>query len=176
MPSKDQIKCIQIAVRTAGLRDGKNDGRYRMLLSNYKQSSGRPVTSCKQLNDSQITDLLAICESLGWRMPGQPDDCFRRKVDKTVYGAGTASFAQQSAIDKLKGDLGWGSEQLAGMIKRMTKDRVGNVSMITSREAHGVIEALKNMYSRKTGKEYANLNEVKEDVEAAKDGKANQVG
>ena len=28
-----QIQLIQIAVRKAGIRDGKNDGRYRLLLS-----------------------------------------------------------------------------------------------------------------------------------------------
>ena len=74
MLNNSQIKLVQVAVRAAGLRGKGFDGRYRLLLGQYHQPNGQPVTSCKQLNNWQIDDLLAICESHGWRCPGKADD------------------------------------------------------------------------------------------------------
>ena len=59
--TKKQIIIVQMAARGAGLRSKAGDKRYRLLLAQYKQSpSGKPVTSCKQLNNSQVTDFLAV--------------------------------------------------------------------------------------------------------------------
>ena len=172
MLNTQQIKLVQTAVRAAGLRNGRADGRYRLLLAQYKQGSGRPVTSCKQLNNMQLEDLLAICESHGWRMPGKPVNYFRFKVATESH---IASFAQQSAIKHLAGDLGWNDEQLAGMLKRMTGGFVTNVAALSPAQAHEIIEALKAMVGRQEGKQYTNLQQIKEDKEAVTDGKANQI-
>ncbi len=182
MLNSQQIKLIQTAVRAAGLRTKQFEGRYRMLLGQYKQSSGSPVTSCKQLTNPQLEDLLAICEGLGWRMPGKPDNYFRFKVaTESEY----ASFAQQEAIKHLAGDLGWDDRQLEGMLKRMTGGFATNISGLTPGQAYNIIEALKAMLGRERGTSYSNLSEVQEDMdrvpeavhgEVAKDGQKSQVG
>lgn len=175
MLNKDQIKLIQTAVRAAGLRTKDFDGRYRLLLGKYKQPNGNPVTSCKQLNNSQLEDLLAICEAHGWRMPGKSANYFRFKVATESH---IASFAQQSAIKHLAGDLGWGDEQLSGMLKRMTGGFATNVAALRPGQAYNIIEALKAMFSREEGKRYSNLKEIQEDMEVVTDGKqkTNQAG
>jgi Bacteriophage Mu, GemA protein len=167
-----QIKLVQVATRAAGLRDKTGDGRYRMLLANYKQSNGEAVTSCPQLNNWQLDDLLAICESLGWQYPGQRRAYYRNR-SKTQ--GNTASFAQQSAIAYLSGDLGWNDSQLSGMVRRQTADRIEHVQQLRADEAHGLIEALKNILSRETGKSYKNLTEVQQDMEAT-DGTKQKTG
>lgn len=163
MLNNSQIKLVQTAVRAAGLRTAKFEGRYRLLLGQYKQPNGSPVTSCKQLNNSQLEDLLAICESHGWQMPGKPEDFYRQKVKS--HGE-YASFAQQAAIRHLAGDLGWNDRQLAGMLERMTGGDVANLAALTSGAAYKIIEALKAMFSRESGKKYKTLNEIKEDMES----------
>jgi len=167
MLNKDQIKLLQIAVKKAGLRGKGFDGRYRLLLGQYKNPAGYNVTSCKQLNNSQLGDILAICESLGWRYPGRPADYFRRKLKDSIYGDGSASFAQQWAIDKLAGDLGWDDRQLEGFIFKHTKNKVRYVAALSPSQAHGVIEALKSMFSRKRGTDYKNLKEIQKDMEVS---------
>lgn len=172
MLNNNQIKLVQTAVRAAGLRDKTGDGRYRILLGNYKQSNGERVTSCPQLNNWQLDDLLAICESLGWQYPGQRRAYYRNRCKKQ---GNVASFAQQSAISYLAGDLGWNSNQISGMVKRQTADRIEHVQQLRADEAHGLIEALKNILSRETGKDYKNLTEVQQDMEAT-DGKKQKTG
>ena len=167
MLNNQQIKLVQTAVKAAGLRTRYFDGRYRMLLGQYKQPSGKPVTSCKQLNNAQLEDLLAICEAHGWRMPGKPANHFRFKV---AIESHIASFAQQEAIKKLAGDLGWADEQLSGMLKRMTGGFVTNVAALKPGQAYNVIESLKAILGREKGKHYSNLREIKEDMEVATDG------
>lgn len=174
MLNNDQIKLIQTAVRAAGLRSSRFEGRYRLLLSQYKQPDGQPVVSCKQLNNMQLEDMLAICESYGWRMPGRPENYYR--VKRGVADV-TASFAQQKAIEYLAGDLGWKESQLAGFLKRMTGGFVTNVVALNPAQAYKVIEGLKAMLSRETGKEYENLKEVEGDMEVRNDqGQENKVG
>ena len=162
MLNNRQIKLVQKAVRTAGIRKPKDDRRYRLLLAQYKRPNGSPVKSCKQLNNSQLDDLLALCESLGWRMPGKAEDHFRRKVatQETV-----ASFAQQVAIKHLAGDFGWNNGQLGGMLKRMTGGFATSASALTPAQAHNVIEALKAMLSRERGTRYTTLKQIKDDME-----------
>lgn len=162
MLTKDQIKLIQTAVRGAGLRSARAEGRYRLLLGQYRQPTGKPVTSCKQLNHGQLEDMLAICEAYGWRMPGKPEDYYRVKRMKKES---IASSAQQAAIDHLRGDLGWNDYQLEGMLKRMTGGFVINVVALNPAQAFDVIEALKAMVGRRTGKQYNNLKEVQADME-----------
>lgn len=166
-----QIRLIQTAVRVAGLRRKHSDGRYRLLLAQYKQPNGRPVRSCKQLNNSQLEDMLAICEAHGWRCPGKPEDYFRQKVAISQMAGNVASFAQQSAIKHLAGDLGWNEYQLNGMIKRITAAEATNITALTPAQAYKLIEALKAILGRETGKQYSNLSDVKKDMETARDGK-----
>jgi len=170
MLNKQQIKLVQTAVRAAGLRTTTFEGRYRFLLSHYTQSNGSPVTSCKQLNNWQLDDLLAICEAHGWRMPGKPADYYRQLVARR---GDYASFAQQQAIKHLAGDLGWNELQLGGMIERMTGGSVKSPSRLKPGNAYKIIEALKAMLSRETGKQYSSLKEVQKDMEAT-DGKEKQ--
>ncbi len=167
-----QIKLVQTAVRAAGLRDKTGDQRYRILLGNYKAPDGGPVTSCKQLNNYQLDDLLAICESLGWQYPGQRPAYYRNRSKKQ---GNLASFAQQSAIAYLAGDLGWNTKQMSGMVERQTAGRIEHVQQLRANEAHGLIEALKNILSRETGRSYKNLTEVQQDMEAT-DGKKQKTG
>ena len=181
MLNNNQIKLVQTAVRAAGLRSPKFDGRYRLLLAQYKRSNGAMVASCKQLTNSQLEDLLAICESHGWRCPGKAEDFFRSKVAKNApsrfasqseaEGGDSASFAQQEAIKNLAGDLGWNDNNLTGMIKRITRQRCSNIAELTSKEAFGLIEALKAILCRSVGKNYHNLSEIKDDfAKEVKDG------
>jgi hypothetical protein len=164
---------VQTALRAAGLR-GRNsaqESRYRMLLGKYLQSSGAKVTSCKQLNNSQLEDLLALCESMGWRCPGKTENYFRCKAERNVDGD-IASFAQQQAIRHLAGDLGWTDSNLIGLIFKMTKGICDGLEQLSSRQAWGIIECLKSMFARKQGKPYQTLKDIRDDVEGiVKDGK-----
>jgi len=169
MLNKGQVKLVQTAVRAAGLRTSRFDGRYRLLLARYKQPNGSAVMSCKELNNYQLDDLLAVCESLGWRCPDKPDNFYRNKVAKTYE---TASFAQQSAIRYLAGDLGLSDLQLAAFLKRMTAGKVDCRSELTPAQAHKVTEALKAVISRKDGRNYKNQQEIESAyMEVARDGK-----
>lgn len=170
MLNNKQIKLVQIAIRKAGIRTKDSDGRYRQLLAQYKQSNRKPVTSCKQLNHSQLEDLLAICESYGWRCPGKAADHFRQKIKKSTYSTGIASFAQRHAIKEMAGDLGWNELQLNGMLRRMT-GKITSITELKTGQAYKVIEAMKAMLSRQMGVSYSNVNEIKKDFEGAKDGK-----
>ncbi|MBW8017091.1 MAG: DUF1018 domain-containing protein [Planctomycetes bacterium] len=172
MLNNRQIMMLQTALRKAGLRGKGGDGRYRMLLGQYKQSNGQPVTSCKQLNHYQFEDILAICESYGWQCPGKEADHFRKLA---AARGNVASFGQQKAIEHLAGDLGWEEFQLAGMIKRMTNGKATSVAVLTPRQAYHTIEALKNMVSTKTGNKYNSLNEIRDDFgKEATDGQVKQ--
>lgn len=153
-----QIRLVKTACRKAGLitKTGE-DGRYRLLLAQYKAPNGRPVRSCRDLTNRQLDDLLAICESLGWRCPGKDGDYFRRKNAKKQE---FASFVQQEAIRHLKGDLGMDELQLLKFIDRMTKGKISAISMLSTRDAYNIIEALKAMLSRKDGKKYKNMGDV----------------
>lgn len=157
--TNDQIKLIQTAARAAGIRDGRQDGRYRFLLAQYKKSNGQIVASCKDLNNYQVDDFLAICESHGWRHPGLSETHYRDKVARS-YDGHYASDAQRRAIDYLAGDLGMGGEPLKHFILRMTRNKTDSVSQLTGRQAYNVIEALKAALSRKTGRAYDTLNDV----------------
>lgn len=172
MLNNKQIQLVQIAVRQAGLRSAGQDGRYYLLLAQYLQPNGTPVTSCKQLNNWQMDDLLAICESYGWCHRGKAADHYRALAAKRGK---IASYGQQAAIECLSKDLGWNEFQLAGMIKRMTNQAVDNIAELSPKMAYRLIEALKAMVSRSTGIEYANLNEIKDDFsQGATDGQENK--
>jgi len=170
-----QIKLVQMAVRAAGLRTKNADGRYRLLLGQYKQPGGQAVTSCKQLNNWQLEDLLAICEAHGWRCPGKEPDHFRTKVAACRFNGDVASFAQQSAIEKLAGDLGWSDLQLGGMIERMTGGTKDSVAGLTPSQAYKLIEALKAMFSREKGKELKTLRDVQKEVARDGEDKSRQI-
>lgn len=166
--TKKQIIIVQMAARGAGLRTKAGDSRYRLLLSQYKQSpSGKPVTSCKQLNNSQVTDFLAICEALGWRYPGHADNYCRAKAAQSIYGIGAASFGQQTAIDGLRGDLGWTDQRLAGFLERMTNGAVSSIAGLTPQQGHNVIEALKAMVGRNEGIKFKSLKAMKDHCEGS---------
>jgi hypothetical protein len=163
MVTNDQLKLIHLAARRAGLIDASGDRRYRLLLAQYKTPGARPVRSSKELNNFQIEDFLAICESLGFDS-GKGPTHYR----DLVAGRGNLSgFAQRSAIDYLRGDLGWTPEQLKGMVRRMTHDRTDSLFSTTVREASNLIEALKNMLSRQRGVSYTNLSSITQDTEVA---------
>jgi len=157
---------LQTALRAAGLRGKGSAGesRYRLLLGQYLQPSGSTVKSCKQLNNSQLEDMLALCESLGWRCPGKAENHFRCKAAAAV-DSDIASFAQQAAIKHLAGDMGWTDNNLVGLIVKMTKGVAEGVEQLTSKQAWAIIECLKSMYGRQAGKKLNTLNDVKDDAE-----------
>jgi len=162
MLSVKQIKLVQAAARAAGLRTAAHDGRYRLLLGQYKKPNGTPVKSCKELNHGQLEDFLGVCESLGFRMPGKSSNYFRTKVLQSRTAGRYASFAQQAAIGHLGLDLGWGIEQVAGFLRRMTGGKIEDIELLSPRQAHNVIEALKAMYCRD---KKLTLNQIKRDTE-----------
>lgn len=161
MLNKQQIKLVQTAVRAAGIRTGGQDGRYRLLLAQYKQSNGKPVTSCKQLSLAQMDDLLAICESLGWRHPKKGENFYRKKIEREIYHGGT-SVAQAEMIKLLAGDLGMTDENLKTFILRMTGQRTDSLLMASQSESWKITEALKAMLSRRDGKQYKTVADVAE--------------
>jgi len=182
MFNNNKIKLVQTAVRKAGIRQPGLDGRYRLLLGQYMQPNGKPVESCKQLNNSQLDDILAICEAQGWRMPGKPETFYRDKINQA---AEVASFAQQKAIGYLARDLGMTDLHLNNFIKVMTKDKCSSVVELSPKEAWKIIEALKAILKRKTGVAFNSLKEVEDYIgtmikdiyfkEGVTDGKENQV-
>lgn len=175
MLNNQQIKLVQIAAKAAGIRPKGFDGRYRMLLGQYKRPDGSVVTSCKHLNNFQLEDFLAICESHGWSYPGKDKNFYRKRVANKYKNA---SFAQQSAIKHLAGDLGWNDYQLAGFIKRMTEKNgwfIQDVASLMPAQAYKIIEALKSILTRKTGKDYSDLKDIQKDMEVS-NGKTRQVG
>ena len=174
MVSNKQLKLIHIAARQAGLIEKKDDRRYRLLLAHYKGSNGKPARSSKQLNNSQIEDLLAICESMGWDS-GRGATHFR---DKSAAHGYLASFAQQSSILYLRGDLGWNADNLKGFICRMTAGVKFSVAELTPKEASNIIEALKNMTIRDKGMSpNTTLSELKDmEVADAKEKQSRKIG
>ncbi len=174
MPSNKQLQLIHIAARQAGLIVKDDDRRYRLLLAQYKTRDGGVATTSKQLNNSQIEDLLAICEAMGFDS-GKGPTWFR---DKVAARGTFASFAQCSAIDKLRGDLGWNADNLKGMIGRMTAYSKSSVAELTTRQASNIIEALKNMFLRTQGMSpNTTLTEIKDtEVADAKEKQSRKIG
>ena len=160
MLNNSQIKLVQVAVKAAGIRTPQFDGRYRLMLGKYKQPNGKMVTSCKELNNSQLEDLLAICESYGWRMLGKPQDFYRKKV---AAGYGHASFAMQEGIRHLAGDLGWPIDHLHDFIEKMT-GRIAAIIDLTPKEAFKVIEGLMAIFNRRHGTNCNTLNQIRDEV------------
>jgi hypothetical protein len=159
MVNNEQIKLMQVAAKVAGLRTQSQDGRYYLILAQYKKPNGQLCTSCKDLNNAQIDDFLAICESLGWRYPGKSETYCRDRVS-AAYDSDFASYAQRQAIDYLAGDLGIVGEPVKAFIRRMTRQRTDSVLQITPGEAYKIIEALKAALSRQDGVNYENLNDI----------------
>ncbi|MCE5184959.1 MAG: regulatory protein GemA [Planctomycetaceae bacterium] len=160
MLSKNQIILIQTAARKAGLRNGSRRERYDLVLRQYRNRKGEPVTSCKELTDQQIDDFLAICESLGWRYPGKSETYCR---DKAAQSSNHTSYGQMEAIKHLSGDLGFasgGNSCLAKFISRMTHGRCDNTVQLSRREAYNVIEALKAILERRDCKTYHNCTDI----------------
>lgn len=158
MLTADQIKLVQVAARAVGLRLKGFDGRYRMLLSQYIKSDGSAVTSCKDLNKYQFEDFLAICESLGFRSPGKSDTYYRDIVSQSGE---LASYAQQKAIEHLRGDCGWSVDNLNQFILKMTGKAL-TVSTISTAQAAKIIEAFKAILGRTGGRNFKSLKEVQE--------------
>ena len=166
MLNNSQIKLVQTAARAAGLRTKYCDGRYRMLLGQYRQSNGSPVASCKQLNNWQLDDFLAICESLGWQYPGKPADFYQEKVRKEQL-TNVLSQAQLNAIGYLAGDLGWNTVHLNNFVTNFTNDEIDNIVALSKLQAFKIIEALKAILGRQENKKYSNLKQIQEDTEVA---------
>jgi hypothetical protein len=155
--NRDQIKLLQTAVRAAGIRTRESEGRYRLLLSQYKQPNRKPVESSLQLSAKQLEDILAICEAHGWQCPGKAVDHFRKKV---AASAGCSSTAQQNAIFNLAGDMGWSIDGLDGFIGKMTKGRATSVPALSAGDAHMIIEVLKRIMSKRTGVLFGTLEDM----------------
>lgn len=164
--NKGQIRLIQVAARAAGIRDACGDRRYRMLLAQYKRPSGKPCESCKDLDFDQMEDFLAVCESMGFRMPGKSESYFRDKVALRDLDADRASYGQQTAIRHLAGDLGWTDEQLRGMIRKFTEGRSQSELTLSRTDAWKLTEALKAMLIRQTGIKPGNLKQIQKCMEA----------
>jgi hypothetical protein len=159
MVNNEQIKLMQVAAKVAGLRTKEQDGRYYLILAQYRKPNGAICVSCKDLNNYQIDDFLAICESMGWRYPGKTETYCRDRVN-SAFDADFASYAQRQAIDYLAGDLGMGGEPTSAFIRRMTRGRTDSILQLAHGEAYKIIEALKAAISRQDGVPYENLNDI----------------
>lgn len=162
MINTNQIRLIQIAVRQVDLRTKQQEGRYRLLLGQYLQPNGQKVTSCKQLNHEQFEDILAICESMGFRQKGKADDFYRKK---TAAKGNMATPGQKLAIDHIAGDMGWTVDNLNVFISKMVK-RQATTETISTKEGSKLIDALKAIISRKDGKHYDSITEIAEQYSA----------
>lgn len=160
MLNKEQITLIQVACNKAGIRKHGQDGRYRLLLGQYLQPNGDRVESCKQLNNAQLDDILAICEAQGWRMPGVVETYYRDKVARKIE-ENFATFGQQNAIKFLAEDIGMTDLHLVNFIKRMTSNKADSLASLTRRQAWQITEALTAMLRRQTGIDFKNLTEIK---------------
>lgn len=157
MLNNDQIKLVHVAIKAAGI----DDARYRLLLAQYTQANGARVRSSTQMNNRQVDDLLAICESLGWQHPDKTYCYYREKVRRDHPGShDSPSFAARAAAEHLSADLGWGEQGLKQMISRMTRGRTDSLSSMTHREMYNLIEAAKAMLSRIDKKTYRTLADV----------------
>jgi hypothetical protein len=163
MVTKEQIILIQTAARKAGLRNGSERGRYDLVLGQYLTRTHLPVRSCKELNNWQIDDFLAICESLGWRYPGKPETYCRDRA-AVSKDSKNISYAQKKAIDHLAGDLGMtggiGFSALCHFIDRMTKHRTDNIDLLTRKEGYIIIQALKAILERNDERTYDNCKDI----------------
>lgn len=161
MLNAEQIKLVQTAIHKAGIRKPGEDSRYRLLLAQYKDSKGRAIVSCKQLNNWQLDDILAICESHGWRMPGQSETFYRDKTAE-LTDSNTASYGQQEAIKFLAADLGFSSPHLANFIRYMTRDEKDSVACLSPSEAWKITEALTAIIRKQTGIKFKSLAEIRD--------------
>jgi hypothetical protein len=159
MVTKEQIKLMQVAAKAAGLRTKGQDGRYYLILAQYKTKYGKMCSSCTELNNWQIDDFLAICESLGWRYPGKSETYCRERA-AAAYDADYASYAQRQAIDYLAGDLGMHGEPLKAFCLRMTRQRTDSILQLSPREAYVIIEALKAALCRQDGVRYESVADI----------------
>ncbi|MFA5187015.1 MAG: phage protein GemA/Gp16 family protein [Patescibacteria group bacterium] len=163
MLNNQQIKLVQMAAKGAGLRGGRYspDSRYYLLLGQYKQSNGKPVTSCKQLTRDQVEDFLSICESMGWQHPMHGPNYYQNK--KRWYSnerTSGISTAQAECIRHLAGDLGMTAEHLKTFCLRMTNHLYDSVTVMSAEFAWKMIEALKAMLGRRDGKQYETVADV----------------
>lgn len=150
----NQIRSLQIAARQVGLRCGKDDGRYKLLLMQYKEPHGRGCQSCKELNQTQYEDFMAICESMGFvHFSGDK----RHYRDKRDSRGDCKSFAQLEAIKAMASDLGWDSEHLQAFCVKMGKAPLTYLSGV---DAGKIIEALKAMIGRRDNTHYTRVADV----------------
>lgn len=156
----ETLKLIHVAARQAGLITPAGDGRYRLVLARYRTPAGTAVRSSTQLNDRQVDDFLAICESLGFRHPVHGPTYYRNRI---AGAYSLASGAQQAAILHLAGDLGWSDDHLANFLHRQTRDHKRLICELTPSQAWSVIEAMKSMFARQSGlSQTATLKDVQE--------------
>jgi hypothetical protein len=149
MVNNAQLKLIHQAARAAGLIDKTGDQRYRLVLRQYRDRDGRPAASSKQLSNQQIDDLLALCESMGFRLPNRPSHFFR---DKAAAGYRHATIPTLAALRQLAGDLGWTDAHLANFLRRMARPGEStDLITLPPRLAYVAIEAMKAMFNRTSG-------------------------
>ncbi len=150
----NQVRSLQIAAKQVGLRSGKDDGRYKLLLMQYKQPTGKPCQSCKELNQTQYEDFMAICESMGFVHYSGDERHYRDKRESRGDGK---SFAQMEAIKAMATDLGWDAAHLQEFCAKM-----GGVPLtyLSGADAGKVIEALKAMLGRRDKTHYARVSDV----------------
>lgn len=130
-----QLKILHIARREVGI----DEPDWRTIL----RSIGH-VQSSKDLTNSDFEDVMAYLEGRGYRHPGKPADYWRSTID----ARGTAADRRQVfLIEKLIDGSGY---ELAGLCHRFSDGRTDDVSHLRPREAHNLIEMLKNVKSRRS--------------------------
>ena len=128
-----ELKFVHIAYRQAGL----DEEQYRMVLR-----SVAGVASAKELNQTGMENVMAVFEDSGFRHAGKPDDYWRMKV------ALRGSYCGARMAHKIEGLAAGQKYDLAGLCRRVSKDRVCRVDKLSPREGLAMIEMLKAICRR----------------------------
>ncbi len=133
MPTPLELKLIHMAYRQAGL----DEEQYRMVLR-----SVAGVESAKALSQTDLENVMAVFEDSGFRHAGKPEDYWRMKVALRGSYCGARLVVK---IETLAADQKY---DLAGLCRRVSKDRVSRVDKLSPREGLAMIEMLKAIGAR----------------------------
>lgn len=143
--TKLQIQTIQIARRQVQQKSGGvfDEGQFRMALLNVggvrPDCNGR--VSSKALDQAGFEQMMAMLEDMGFRdVSGKPDH-WRSRVN------GLATTRQVFEIKRLGAESRYSIESLC---QRATGGKCTSPEQLTPKQAHGLIEALKNIGARES--------------------------
>jgi hypothetical protein len=133
MPTLLELRMIHVAYRQAGL----DEEQYRMVLRSVAN-----VESAKALSQTDLENVMAVLEDSGFRHTGKPEDYWRMKV------ALRGSYCGERMTRKIETLAARQQYDLAGLCRRVSKERVSSVGKLSPREGLAMIEMLKAIGAR----------------------------